>query len=181
MTLKIFVAISALLMACNQCVASAIGYAGGGSPQGLYQINHVRLSRQSPARCFLTRRCPNPFPFQNLPILPQRGYNACMKWRRSIAALILSGMLALPTVARAADDETFYHDARTEGYSVKVQVTKASVALVWLAFLFMSVVGMAAIFKDAKRTHWTDRPPFQPPLEMQDAGFFIPFQSQGDP
>ena len=76
-----------------------------------------------------------------------------MKWRRSFTALILSGMLALPTVARAADDETPEHDARTEGYNVKVQVTKASVALVWLAFLFMSVVGMAAIFKDAKRTH----------------------------
>jgi len=30
-----------------------------------------------------------------------------------------------------------------------VQVTKASVALVWLAFLFLSVISMAAIFKDA--------------------------------
>jgi len=45
------------------------------------------------------------------------------------------------------------HDARTEGYAQKVQVAKASVALVWLAFLFVSVVSMAAIFKDAKRTH----------------------------
>jgi hypothetical protein len=76
-----------------------------------------------------------------------------MKWRRSLAALVLSGILAFPSPARAADDEEVLHDARTEGYSAKIQVTKASVALVWLAFLFASVVSMAAIFKDAKRTH----------------------------
>jgi hypothetical protein len=77
-----------------------------------------------------------------------------MKWRRSLAALVLTGVLAFPGSARsAADEEEILHDARTEGYPMKVQVTKASVALVWLAFLFMSVVSMAAIFKDAKRTH----------------------------
>ena len=75
-----------------------------------------------------------------------------MKWRRFIAALLLGGILAFPTTARADDDEVL-HDARTEGYGQKVQVTKASVALVWLAFLFLSIVSMAAIFKDAKRTH----------------------------
>ena len=75
-----------------------------------------------------------------------------MKWRRFIAALLLGGVLAIPTTARADDDEVL-HDARTEGYGQKVQVTKASVALVWLAFLFLSIVSMAAIFKDAKRTH----------------------------
>ncbi len=76
-----------------------------------------------------------------------------MKWRRFFAALLISGVLAFPTAARAADDDEILHDARTEGYPQKVQVTKASVALVWLAFLFLSVVSMAAIFKDAKRTH----------------------------
>ncbi len=80
------------------------------------------------------------------------GYDPLMKWRRSLAALVLTGVLAFPTAARADDDEVL-HDARTEGYASKVQVTKASVALVWLAFLFMGVVSMAAIFKDAKRTH----------------------------
>ena len=63
-----------------------------------------------------------------------------MKWRRSLAALTISGVLAFPSAARAADDDEVLHDARTEGYPQKVQVTKASVALVWLAFLFMSVV-----------------------------------------
>ena len=87
-----------------------------------------------------------------MPKLAKGGYDPGMKWRRSFAALLICGMLAFPTAARADDDEIF-HDARTEGYSQKVQVTKASVALVWLAFLFASVVSMAAIFKDAKRTH----------------------------
>ena len=80
-------------------------------------------------------------------------YDPAMKWRRSLAALLLTGVLAFPTAARGADDDEVLHDARTEGYGAKVQVTKASVALVWLAFLFMGVVSMAAIFKDAKRTH----------------------------
>jgi len=56
--------------------------------------------------------------------------------------------------ARAAvEDEPVDHDARTEGFQGKVQVQKASVALVWLAFLSLSLVSMAAMFKDAKRTH----------------------------
>jgi hypothetical protein len=76
-----------------------------------------------------------------------------MKWRRPLAAIALTCVLAFPISARAADDDEVLHDARTEGYPSKVQVTKASVALVWLAFLFLSVVSMAAIFKDAKRTH----------------------------
>ena len=87
-----------------------------------------------------------------MPKLARRGYDPGMKWRRFFAALLISGVLAFPTAARA-DDEDITHDARTEGYPNKVQVTKASVALVWLAFLFLSVVSMAAIFKDAKRTH----------------------------
>lgn len=77
-----------------------------------------------------------------------------MKWRRIIAACVLSGVLAMPSSARAAvDEEEVLHDARTEGFQGKVQVTKASVALVWLAFLSLALVSMAALFKDAKRTH----------------------------
>ena len=87
-----------------------------------------------------------------MPKLARWRYDPGMKWRRFFAALLISGVLAFPTAARADDDEVL-HDARTEGYPQKVQVTKASVALVWLAFLFLSVVSMAAIFKDAKRTH----------------------------
>lgn len=91
-------------------------------------------------------------PFRNLPNLKTRRYDPAMKWRKTLAAILLTTVLALPTAARADDDEVL-HDARTEGYAAKVQVTKASVALVWLAFLFVSVVSMAALFKDAKRTH----------------------------
>jgi hypothetical protein len=62
-------------------------------------------------------------------------------------------MLSIPSAARAVDEEEVLHDARTEGYAARVQVQKASTALVWLAFLFLSVISMAAVFKDAKRTH----------------------------
>jgi len=77
-----------------------------------------------------------------------------MKWRRIIAACVLSSVLAMPSPARAAvEEEEVLHDARTEGFQGKVQVQKASVALVWLAFLSLALVSMAALFKDAKRTH----------------------------
>ena len=79
---------------------------------------------------------------------------AYMKWRQSIATVVLCGVLAMPSSARAAvEEEDIKNDARTEGYPGRVKVVNASVALVWLAFLTLSVMSMAAIFKDAKRTH----------------------------
>lgn len=76
-----------------------------------------------------------------------------MTWRRTLAAVLISGVLALPATARAADEEEVLHDARTEGYPGKVQIDKGSTALVWLAFIGLSLVSLGVLFKDAKRTH----------------------------
>ena len=57
-----------------------------------------------------------------------------------------------PTVARAQDDEV-KRDARLEGYQGNVSVENQSTALIWLLFVFLGVVALAALFKDAKRTH----------------------------
>lgn len=76
-----------------------------------------------------------------------------MKWRRTLAAIVILGVLAFPAAARAADEEEILHDARTEGYTGKVQIDKGTTALVWLAFIGLSLVSLGVLFKDAKRTH----------------------------
>ena len=68
----------------------------------------------------------------------------------------MSMVLAMSSAARAAsdDEEPVKHDARTEGYApARVQTEGNSVALTWLLFIFMSVICLAALFKDARRTH----------------------------
>jgi hypothetical protein len=78
------------------------------------------------------------------------------KWRKSIAACVLCLAMALPAgAARGAsnDDEEVQHDARTEGYQANVKVEKNGTALTWLLFVFLAIVGMAALFKDPKRSH----------------------------
>ena len=78
---------------------------------------------------------------------------AAMKWRKLITALLLGLVLMFPAKARAADDEDVKNDARTEGYQAKVQVEKSSVALMWLLFIFLAIVSLAVLFKDARRSH----------------------------
>jgi hypothetical protein len=78
-----------------------------------------------------------------------------MKWRRFIATCATICVLTFNTAAHAGleDEEEILHDGRTEGYTQKVQVPKASTSLVWLAFIALSVISISAMFKDAKRTH----------------------------
>jgi hypothetical protein len=79
-----------------------------------------------------------------------------MKSRSWLSVLVMSVMLALPGAARAAsdDEDTPKHDARTEGYgNTRVQTESNSIALTWLLFIFTGGLALAALFKDAKRTH----------------------------
>ena len=60
---------------------------------------------------------------------------------------------AAPSPALAQEDEVKM-DARLEGYAgTGVSVSNQSTALMWLLFVFLGVVALAALFKDAKRTH----------------------------
>jgi len=75
-----------------------------------------------------------------------------MKWRKWIVGGMLSGVLAFSGAAQAAGtteaDPT--HDGRTEGYSSSVQVD-GSTGLLWIMFVFLTVISMSALFKDSKR------------------------------
>ena len=72
-----------------------------------------------------------------------------------MAACMLCGTLALPGTVRASssdDEDQPKHDARTEGYQAG-QVEKNGTSLTWMLFVVLMVISLAALFKDAKRTH----------------------------
>ena len=79
-----------------------------------------------------------------------------MKWRKMIAAGLVSSMLAFGGTAQAAapqsDEDAATHDARTEGYAGKVQID-GSQAGTWIIFVLVTIVSLSALFKDAKRSH----------------------------
>jgi hypothetical protein len=64
----------------------------------------------------------------------------------------LLSLLAMPITALAQDEEARI-DARTQNYSKPVKVPDASTTLLWLLFIFLAVVCVSAMFKQAKRTH----------------------------
>ena len=73
----------------------------------------------------------------------------------SAATAVLAVLLAVaaPVLVLAQEDEV-KHDARLDGYTNNsVVVSNDSTALIWLLFVFLGVVALAALFKDAKRTH----------------------------
>jgi hypothetical protein len=88
-----------------------------------------------------------------LPIATTGGYDrGHMKWRKRIALGVVAATLALPGAAHAASapEPDPNHDARTEGFEGPVQLEGAT-GMLWLLFLFLSVVSMSALFKDSKR------------------------------
>jgi hypothetical protein len=64
----------------------------------------------------------------------------------------LLALLAMPAVLLASDEEKKI-DARLENYSKPIKVDEASGTLLWLLLIFLSMVCVAAMFKQAKRTH----------------------------
>lgn len=77
------------------------------------------------------------------------GMIGTMKWRKRMASVALACALAFPSAA-FGDDTDNTHDARTEGYAHSVQID-GSTSLMWIGFIFVSIICMAALFKDSKR------------------------------
>ena len=61
--------------------------------------------------------------------------------------------LFMPALALAADDEGVIPNAKAMGYKVKVVVPDRSTTVVWLLFFLLAAVCIAAVFKNAKRSH----------------------------
>jgi len=64
----------------------------------------------------------------------------------------LAGVLAVPAMGLAADDEKL-PDARIQNYTKTVSVPEGGTALTWLLLIFLALICLAALFKNAKRTH----------------------------
>jgi hypothetical protein len=76
-----------------------------------------------------------------------------MKQRLLSIALACLSFLLLPVTAMAQDEEPDYYDARLEGYPQGVTLERSTTALTWLLFIFLAVICIAVLFKNAKRTH----------------------------
>jgi hypothetical protein len=70
---------------------------------------------------------------------------ACL-WAAALAALVPAGRAL-------AQEEEIKRDARLEGYATKVYVDSDSTALTWILLIFLGMITLSVMFKNAKRTH----------------------------
>jgi hypothetical protein len=63
--------------------------------------------------------------------------------------------LIVPVLAFAQkeDENTQLKEARLEGYAFNARAPEGGPALTYLLFIFLAVLGLAVMFKNAKRTH----------------------------
>ena len=71
-------------------------------------------------------------------------------WGCAAATAIMAPVTAL---ARAPEVERDIVDARLEGYENVMSLEPKSTAVIWMLFLFLAIVGLSVMFKDAKRSH----------------------------
>ena len=64
-----------------------------------------------------------------------------------IVAVLLS-----PAMALAADEDKL-PDARIQNFTKTVSIPEGGTALTWLLLIFLTLICLAALFKNAKRTH----------------------------
>ena len=78
---------------------------------------------------------------------PRWFQSACL-WALLAAAAVLTPIVAL------AQEEDVKHDARLEGYTSNVALESGdSTALTWLLLVFIAMIALGVMFKNAKRTH----------------------------
>jgi hypothetical protein len=68
----------------------------------------------------------------------------------------LIGLLVMPALAlaqRRGEPEEEIYDARLLGYEQRVALEDSSTALTWLLLIFLAVLALGVLFKDARRTH----------------------------
>ncbi len=77
-----------------------------------------------------------------------------MLWIKTAALRVICVMVVMlsPAVAMAADDEKL-PDARIQNFAKPVTVPEGGLALTWLLLIFLTLICLAALFKNARRTH----------------------------
>lgn len=70
--------------------------------------------------------------------------------------LTLAMPLVLPAlaIARPTEDESAALEGRLEGYGTAVRLAESgSNAFTWITLIFLTIVALCVLFKDAKRSH----------------------------
>ena len=78
----------------------------------------------------------------------RRWLDRCCRW----VAIVMLAITPATTMAQSSDEQEVY-DARLEGYAGSKTLSGGGSALTWIAFIFLTIVACAGLFKDAKRTH----------------------------
>jgi len=78
-------------------------------------------------------------------------YPTLTRFRRALPLALATAVLP---AAALAQDEGAKNDARLEGYEARVQFESGdNTALTWILLVFLAMVSMGVMFKNAKRTH----------------------------
>ena len=77
-----------------------------------------------------------------------------MLWIKVSAMRVICAMVVVlsPAVAMAADEDK-PPDARIQNFMKPVSVPEGGTALTWLLLIFLTLICLAALFKNARRTH----------------------------
>ena len=84
----------------------------------------------------------------NFKRMKRRGLDWCCRW----VAIVMLALTPATALAQSSDEHEIY-DARVEGYAGNKTLPGGGNALTWIAFIFLTVVACAGLFKDAKRSH----------------------------
>ena len=71
-----------------------------------------------------------------------------MRWTLALLIPLLAA-----TAAHAQEDEAVKPNPKIEGYEQKVRVEEASTTFTWVLLIFLGVICVGVMFKNAKRTH----------------------------
>ena len=70
----------------------------------------------------------------------------------AVAITVLAPVIAFAQ-RKGEEEGAEFKEARLEGYPINVRAPEGGPALTYLLFIFLAVLGLAVMFKNAKRTH----------------------------
>ena len=72
---------------------------------------------------------------------------------RLLLFLLSAAAVLMTPISVLADDAKIPYDVRLESYSSPVELIGGSEALLWLLMLALTVIALAVLFKNARRSH----------------------------
>lgn len=71
-----------------------------------------------------------------------------------VATAVIPLLLPALALAKPTEEDSAFLEGRFDGYATPVRLTDAGTSgLTWMMFIFVSMIALAVLFKDAKRSH----------------------------